>query len=159
MTMITANKLHDFVTMSIASGQSQSTHGSLCTRVYHADNLNRWINLHNLLGQLGLNQGRCTIAGTSGSSLLQSLYHLWMSMAHHHRPPGAYIINIIIAVNIIDMTALCSSNERRVAIHTSIGTNRTINATWHQLFGLSKSRRRFFKIQHANFPPRIPYNT
>ncbi len=148
MAMIAADELHNLIAVGIATSQSQGTHGSLCAGVYHADNLNGWIYLHNLLGQLGLNQGRCTIAGTTSSSLLDCLYHLWMSMAHHHRAPGAYIVNIVIAINIVDMAPLCPGNKRRIAVHASIGADRAVYAPRHKIFCFCKGSSRFFQIQH-----------
>ena len=148
MTVIAADKLYDLVAAGIATSQPQCTHGGLSAGVYHTDNLNGWIYLHNLLGQLGLNQGRCTIAGATGSSLLESLYYLWMGMSYHHRPPGAYIVDVVIAVNIVDMATLCPGNKGRIAVHASIGSDRAVYATWHEIFCFCKGSSRFFQIQH-----------
>jgi hypothetical protein len=54
-----------------------------------------------------------------------------MSMTYHHWAPGAHIIYIFIAVNIVNMGALGSLDKWRIAVHIAIGTDRAVYAAGH----------------------------
>ena len=67
---------------------------------------------------------------------------------------GADIIMVkpaLAYLDIVDLIALCPGNERRIAVHIRIGTDRTVNAARHQRLCLSKRCSGFFQIQHLQF--------
>ena len=65
-------------------------------------------------------------------------------MTQDERPPRADIIDILVAVNVENVTAYAVRDERRISIDTVKRTNRTVYAARHEFFSLSERRRRFF---------------
>ena len=63
---------------------------------------------------------------------------LGMTVAEDHRPPGADVIDIGIAVDIIDFRAGGAFDEDRFAADGAKGAHRTVDAAGDDLVGFGK---------------------
>ena len=141
MSMIAAGKFDNFIAFRICPRQTQNAHCRLCTGVDHPYHLNGRNSLRNKFGQFCFQQSRCTVTRSSQDCFLQSLSHHRMCMAKNHRPPGFNIINVVIAINIINMAAASLGYKRRCSAGTAERTHRTIHAAGNNFFSFGKSCR------------------
>jgi hypothetical protein len=61
-----------------------------------------------------------------------------VSVTQDERPPGEYIVDISVAIDVIQIRTFPTLNEARSASYTPKGTHGTIDATWYQAFSLFK---------------------
>ncbi len=147
--MIAADELHNLVAMRVAARQTQRTHGSLGARVHHADDLDVRVDLVHFFRELGLDDGRSSIACAALYSFFERLYDLRMSMPDDERSPGAHIIDILVAIDIEYAVAEAVVDERRRAVDIGIGPDRAVDAARHVLLRFRKGGGRFRLIQHV----------
>jgi len=68
--------------------------------------------------------------------LLNGFHYLRVSMAGDERPPRKYVINVSIAIYIVNIGALTSFDEERLSADSFEGTHWRVHATGEQLLGL-----------------------
>src|SRR5438045_7056516 len=113
MTVIAATKFDEFIATGIRSCQAQGTHSSLGTGVDEAHHFKRWYALDHQSCQLIFSLGRRAKAKAALAGLHNCLHHFGMGMSQDHRPPGLDVIEVTIAVHIIEIRSLGSADEDR----------------------------------------------
>ena len=86
------------------------------------------------LGQVGLSGGGGAETDASGGGFLHGFHHLGSGVAENHRPPGAEVIEVAIAVGIPEIGALGADDEGRLAADSAKRTHRRIDAAWQAEF-------------------------
>ena len=71
-------------------------------------------------------------------------------MAHQQRAIAQNIVDVFIAINIIDFAALATDNEGRHATHATEGAHRAVNATRNVLACFLKSGSGFIMIHNSS---------
>jgi hypothetical protein len=81
-------------------------------------------------------------------SLLDSLYHAWMSVSQYERPPGTDVVYELVAVLIIKPGALTSLDEKRRTSYCLEGAHRAVNAPGQIALGFFKETSGTVDIFH-----------
>ena len=64
--------------------------------------------------------------------------HARMAVAQDHRPPGADVVDVAVAVDVEQIGALAALEEDRLAADAAEGPGRAVHAAGHQLLGAGK---------------------
>src|SRR5947209_3070517 len=149
MSMITAAKLENFVAASIGTCQPQGTHSRLSAGVDKAHHFNRWNALNDQLSQFVFGLRGRTKAKTPLARLYHRMHHARMAMAENHGSPGLHIVQIAVAIDIIEIGAVSRCNEDGAAAHSAKSPYRTINATRQTFLRLLKKSLRAKEMKLA----------
>ena len=147
VTVIATLELDDLVAAGMAAREADRRHRCLGAGVGHANLIHGGKDVADAFRHLDFGFGRCTEAQTLGGRLLYGLDDLGIGVAADHRPPGTDIIDIGLAVDIVEKSALGAFDERGRAAHAIEGTHRRVDAAGndassalHQLFGKAHLR-------------------
>ena len=144
MTVIAADELDDLLAPRVAAREAQRAHRRLGAGVDHADELDGGIDALHELRELGLDDGRRAVARAARHRLLQCPNDVRVRMTDDHRPPGADVVDVFVAVE--DTVALGTRDERRIAVDIRIRAHGTVDAARHELLGLLEGREGFFQM-------------
>ena len=76
-------------------------------------------------------------------------------MPHQQRAIAQHIVDILVAVDIVDFGALRFGDEGRGGAHGPIGADRAVDAAGHETLGFSKGGSGFFEIKHNMSPKKF----
>ena len=138
MAVIAALKLDDFILSGCAACDTHRAHDRLRAGVDHANHLNIRHHGHDQIRQIRLALGRCAKAQTVFHGLLDCAQHLRIGVSQNHRSPRADIINVLYAVHICDVGALCGLDKARRHADRAVGAHRTIDTARHYFLCLFK---------------------
>ena len=133
--MIVARKLDQQLATSEAAGQPNGTHRGLGTGIHQADTIDRIDRVDDQLGQLIFTRRGSTVAGATIQCRLQGSHHGGMPVTQDHRSPGTDVVDIAIAVDVLQPAALAALNDDWRAPHRTEGACRAVDAARHQLLG------------------------
>ena len=94
------------------------------------------------LGQLDFALGGRAEAGAACQRLLDRRDDLGMAVAQEQRPPGADVVDVLVAVGVPDVRALAAHDEGRRAAHAAERPHRRIHAAGDGLLRAGKQRFR-----------------
>ncbi len=80
------------------------------------------------LGQVGLGSRGGAEAGGVAGGALDGLDHRRKGVAQDHRPPGAEVVDVAVAVGVGEPGALGALDKRRRAAHRAKGPHRRVDA-------------------------------
>ncbi len=116
MTMVTAGKFNNPVAARIPSRQTNGAHGGFRAGVDHAHHFHGRECIHNALRQLHFQFGGRAKAAPRCRRFLHRHYDLRVRVAKNHRPPRSDVVDIGVAIDVIDPRALRTLDKRR--LHT-----------------------------------------
>ncbi len=152
VAVVAAVELEDLVAPRVASGETDGAHGGLSTGGDHPDHLDIGIGVADHFGQLDLEPGGGSVGGPVFGCGLDGLHDLGMAVAEDHRSPGADVIDIGVAVGIVNLGTLGALNEQRVAAHRLEGPHGAVDPPGDDAFGFGEEGRGFLMV-HSGFPP------
>ncbi len=82
--------------------------------------------------------GRCTEGGSVGCGFADGLNHFGVGVAKDHRTPGLHVIDVTVAVAVINLRAAGVGDENRVAADRFEGAYRAVDPAGDVFFGFSE---------------------
>ena len=129
MTVITAAKFDELIATGIRSCQAQGTHGSLGAGVDEAHHFKRWYAIDHQSCQLILGLGGCAKAKAPLAGLHHCLHYFGMGMPQDHWPPGLDVIEVAIAIHVIEIRSLGGADEDGTTSNSAKGAHRAVDAS------------------------------
>ena len=136
--MIASRKFNDFIPFGIASCQADGAHHCFCAGIYHP---------HHFYGGNQAADQFCHFHfyGSGGSKaqppsagVYDAVQYPLIGMPQNHRPPGAYIINVLIAVLIIKTGPFPAFDKSGNRPHRAESPYRRIDAARHYCYRFLK---------------------
>ena len=134
MAVIVAGELHDHRPAGVSAGQPDGAERGLRARVDQAELLHRGHGGGDQLGQLVFGQGGGAEAAAAAGGPRDGRRDLGPGVAEDHRPPGADVIEVAIAVEIDQRGPLGLLDEDRLAAHGAEGPCRAVDSSGDELF-------------------------
>ena len=150
--MVAADELHDLIAPRISARKAQCAHRRLRPRVHHADDLDGGIDGLHELCKLRFKERRRTVTRTAPHRLPEGGDDLRMRMTDDHRPPRANVVDVFVAVDVIDFIALCARDKERVTPHICKGADGTVDPARHIHFCFVKCRLGLRRVPHDSPP-------
>ena len=132
MAMITAGELDYFFPSGKAPGRTHRTHYRFRTGIDKTHHFHRGDAGLYQLRELHLFFRRRAEGQAVFTGLLNCLHHRRDRMSQDSRPPGAYIIQIPVAVRIIKIGAFRLFHKKGSSSHRTEGPHRTVHSARHQ---------------------------
>src|SRR3990172_1500626 len=119
MAVVAASHFDDEVLLGVSAGKADCRHHRLRAAAYKADLLDAVVSGDYFLGQFGLSERR----GAERAALLggfeNGFEYRFGGVAEDHGAPGADVVDILVAVDIIDFGAFGRFNEDRPHIYAA----------------------------------------
>src|SRR5579864_6116311 len=128
MPVIATLELDRQIAAGEAAREAQRAHGGFGAGVHQTNHLDRRHGLCDQLGQLHLTASGCAETRSCFERLPQRVYYGRRAMAEHQGSPGAYIVDIRIAVDVEYARAFAARDEPRHAAHAAKRAHRGIHA-------------------------------
>jgi hypothetical protein len=151
MPMVTPLELDNPVSPRDPAGQPNGAHSRLSPGVHKSDQLDRGDRLNDHAGQHRLPLGRCAIAYPKRCSLLNRFDDGGVSMADDHRPPGADIVDVAMAIDVVEAAAMCLLDHHRLSTHGLKRTHGAVHPPRQKASGLLKKRFRTRTSRHTTY--------
>ena len=132
MAVVAADEFDDLFSAREAAGGADGAHRRFRTGIDHAQFFDGRVDLANEFGQIGLDEGRCAVARAPFGGFLEGFDDAGMGVADDHGTPGSDVVDILVAVDVGDGTALGPGDKRRRAADTAVGTDRAVDAARHE---------------------------
>ena len=138
MAMIAAFELHNLIATGKTASRTNRTHRRFGPAVHHANHLDAWHKAHHKLRKFRFKTARGAKTEAILSCIGNSLNHGIVRMPQKHRAPAAHVINVIVAIHIVNVAALGTLDKRRRRPHIAKRTHRTVHAARHERFCFCK---------------------
>ena len=138
MAVIAALELDQDVAAAETACQADCAHGCFCARRHQADHVERRYHVAQQVGDLHLAFGRRAEGKTVNDGFLDGGDHLRVGVAQDHRPPGANVVCVPLAVGVLDLAADALLEEQRRAADRAEGAHRRIDAAGDVFLGTGK---------------------
>ena len=138
VAVVAAFKLHNLVAVGKSACGTDGAHRRFCTAVYHADHLHARHKVHHEFCKFGFEPARSPETEAVLRGLCNGGNHRIVRVAQEHRAPAAHVIDIVVAVHVVDVAALRTGNKRRGRAYVSEGTHRAVHAARHERLGICK---------------------
>ena len=129
MPVPAALEFDNLIPSRVAPCQTHRRHRRLGARIDHPHHLHRGHHRGDARGQIGFDPGRGTKAGAPSTGFLHRRDHPRMGVAEDEWPPGTDVVNILLAVDIIESGTSTPVDEARPSTHGAKGPSRTIDPT------------------------------
>src|SRR5688572_15850986 len=129
MTVITAFELENFVASGIAARQTNRAHrglGSGTNESYFFDGRHEFAHE---FGDLHFKARGCAERESALRRHLDRRNHGRRRVPEDHRPPGADIVDVLLAILVVKIRTFTAREEYRVAAHALEGTHGRVDAT------------------------------
>jgi hypothetical protein len=103
MAVVAALELDDLVPFGVRPRQAQGAHGRFGARVNETHHLNVGHEVHHPPGQFDFKRAGRAVRGPFHGRLLDGLDHLRVGMAGDERSPGKDIVDVAVAVHIVEI--------------------------------------------------------
>src|SRR6266481_1311917 len=150
MAVVAALKLDDVFALGEGPRQPNRGHGGLGSRADETYLLHRGEGLDDLLGQLRLNGRAGAKAGAVAVGLLNPLHHGRKGVPQNQRPPRADIVDVLIAVGIVNARTMAAHNIRWVTAHRPKRPYRRIDSARNYPARTIMKLKGFFAAIHGN---------
>ena len=151
VAVVAAGHLDERVAAGGRARQADGAHGRLGAGADEAEPLDRRHGIGDQLGQLDLVAVRRAVAGATGGGIGDGGHDGRMGVAQDHRPPGADIVDQLVAVHVPDQCPEGAIDHPRRAADCAEGAHRRVDAAGeealgasHELRGACGARRGFF---------------
>ena len=115
-----------------AAGQANRAHRGFGAGIHQPHFLDRRNRLDDQLGQFAFGFGRSAKTGAARGGFLHRRDHLRMRVPQDHRSPGADVVDVAIAVDVVQIGAFAALEEDRLAAHAAKRAGRAVHAAGHQ---------------------------
>ena len=150
VAVIVAGKFDDHVPAGESAGQADGAHRGFGAGADQPHFFDRRHRLDDQFGQFAFGLGRRAEARSPGRGRLHRLDHLRMGMAQDHRPPGADVVDVAIAIDVEQIGPFAAGEEDRLAADSAKRPGRAIDAAGYQLLGASKGGMAFVSARHGS---------
>src|SRR6185436_1793491 len=113
VTVIAAVKLHDHVAAGGGAREPYRRHRRFGAAVHEPQHLERRHPAPDFLGQLYLGLAGRAVGPAAARGVAHRLEHGRMRMTEDQRPPGADVVDIALAVDVVELRALGAGYEKR----------------------------------------------
>jgi hypothetical protein len=117
------------ISPGVATRHADGAHRCLGARVHQPDGLNRRHNLADQIGNVDLAARWRAVARAASKNVLQCFHHRRMPVTQNHRPPGADVIEVTVAVFVVETRAVGPFDEHRIAAHGLEGASGRVDAS------------------------------
>ena len=138
MAVVAALELHNLVAAGKSACGTDGAHRRLGPAVHHADHLHARHKVHHEFCKFGFEPARSPETEAVLCRLGNRLDDGIVSVAQEHWPPAAHVIDIVVAIHIVDVAALRAGDKRRSRPHIAVGTHRAVHAARHERLGFGK---------------------
>ena len=152
MTVIAALELDDLVPSGKAPCSTNRTHHCLSTGIYHAHHFHTGNDLVNEFCHFHFQRCSSAVAETVFQLAAYCLQHHVRVMPQDHRTPGTNIINISVAVLVVEVLIFGTLDKSRRSAHGLKCTYRRIDAAGHQFFGTGVEFLRMCDLHLFHYP-------
>ena len=149
MTVVAAFKFDDLVAAGKATCQADRAHGGLGTGVHHTHHVHSRDQFGDQFRHFHFHLGWRAEAQAALGGFNHRIADSRMVVTQHHRTPGADIIDIGFAIDIIQIRAVSTFDKQRRTAYAGKGANRRIHATWDKLAGCTVE---VFRLAHGVVP-------
>ena len=150
VSMIAACKFDDLIFPRITSCHTDCTHNSLCTRIDHSDHIHMRDSVTDKFSHFHFNL--CSASKTQAffTGLQNAFPYCREIVSQNHWPPGIYVINIAVAIYIINIAAFCTFNKSRCFSNSAICTHRTVYTARDSFY---RSLKKLLRLCHYPILP------
>ena len=152
MPVIAALKLDDLVPPGKSSCSTNSTHYCLCAGVYHTHHFYAGNDLVNQFCHFHFQCRGSTVTQAIFQLIPDSFQHNVRIVSQNHRPPGADIIDIDVAVLIVEVLVFGTLNKPRRTAHRLKRPHRRIDTAGHQFLGTVIQRLGMSNVHLFHYP-------
>ena len=146
MAVVAAFKFDDLVATGEAARQANRTHCGFGAGVHHPHHVHSRHQFGDQLRHFNFHLGRRAEAQPARSGFNHCITDGGVVMAQHHRTPGADVIDVRFAIDIIQIRAVCFFDKQRGAAHASEGANRGVDAAGDKL---ARCAVEVFRLAHG----------
>ena len=132
MAMVATFELHNLIATGETASRTNRTHRRFGAAIHHANHLNARHKVHHKLRKFRFKTARGAKTEAILSCIGNGLDHSIMRMTQKHRTPTAHIINVVVAINIVNVATLGSLDKRRRRPHIAKRTHGTVHAARHE---------------------------
>src|ERR1700740_3773277 len=101
-------------------------------------------------GEVCFRGGGCAEAGAVAQSRTEGFDQHGSSMAENQGPPGADVVNVVVAIGVEDVRAMAAPYEGRISANRAKSTHRRVDAARDHHFGAFLQLARLFELaRHA----------
>ena len=138
MAVVAAFELDDLFAASGPARQADGAHTGFGTRTDQANHVQAGHELDDFFGQLHLALGGCAETEAFQQRFLHRFHHSRVAVAQDHGAPGADVVDVLLAVGIPKIGALCPLHKAWRATHRFEGPYGRVHTTRNQGFGAVK---------------------
>ena len=124
VAVVAAFELDDFIAAGKTARQADGAHGGFGTGVHHAHHVHGRNQLGDQFRHLDFHFGRRTEAQAALGGFNHGVTNGRVVVTKHHRAPGADVIDIGFAIDIIQIRAVSTFDKQRRAAHAGKGAHR-----------------------------------
>ena len=129
--MVASFELNDLVPACGASSEADCAHSGFCAGAGHANLLKTRNETAESLGEFDLNFGWTAKAETVLSCADHRVTNLRVVMTHDHRAPRQHVVDVPLAVDVKNVSAVSTLHKSRRPPHGFKGSDRRINTAWN----------------------------
>ena len=148
--MIAACKFDDLIFPCITSCHTDCTHNSLCTRIDHSDHIHMRDSVTDKFSHFHFDLCSASKAQTFFTGLQNTFPYCRKIVSQDHWSPGIYVINIAVAIYIINIAAFCTFNKSRCFSNSAICTHRTVYTARDSFY---RSLKKLLRLCHYPILP------
>ena len=135
VSVVAADELDNVFAPGGGAGEADGRHGGFGSGADEAQLADGGKRLDDGLGQIDFRWGGCAEAGALAGGVDDGFDDLGGGVAEQERSPGADVIDIRVAVGVVDVSALAAYQEGRFSADGAEGTHGRVDAAGDQLFG------------------------
>ena len=150
VSMIAACKFDDLIFPRITSCNTDCTHNSFCTRIDHSDHIHMRDSVTDKFSHFHFDLCSASKAQTFFTGLQNTFPYCRKIVSQDHWSPGIYVINIAVAIYIINIAAICTFNKSRCFSNSAICTHRTVYTARDSFY---RSLKKLLRLCHYPILP------
>src|SRR5262249_28865611 len=141
--VVAALELDDLVALRGRPRDADGAHGGFGARADEADALQRGHERRHTLAEMRLELGRRAEARAARRRCREGLQEAPRRVAVDERPPRHHVVDVLVAVGVVDPRAFRAADEKRRAAYRFERANRTVDAAGEDARGGGEQPRRF----------------
>ena len=135
MPVVTTGELDQFRPSGNAASDTDRAHGCFGSTAYQSHPFDARNSSDDQLGDAGLILSRCTIRSTAFSGSNDRFDHSRFGMPQDHRSPRTDVVQIAIAIDIVEMLAMSPVDKQWMATHSAESASGRVHSTGNQFAG------------------------
>ena len=135
MSVVSAVEFEDDVAFGGGSGESECGHCGFGSGVYEADHLDGWDGVGDDFCGGDFDFGWCAERCAACGGILSGFGDLWVSVSEYEGTPGAYVVDVLVAVGVGDFGSVSGGEEQGVAADGSPCSGGAVDAAGYEFGG------------------------